>query len=78
MAEHLIESARRIALESCREQGLDAHLTDPVVLRKIAAVIGSDAPDGVDPVRVEAVAATDGRVDDDVIEQRREDGPLAA
>lgn len=33
------EEAKRLAESSCREQGLDFHITDPVVLGKIAAAL---------------------------------------
>lgn len=79
MSESLSEAARRIASRSCREQGLDARVTDAAILGKLAALIrSSDAPDRIDAIGVEPVAATDGGVDNDVLDQGGEDGSLAA
>lgn len=71
------EEARRLAVSSCREQGLDPKVTDPVVLGKLAALLGSELPDGGDAGRVEAVATAHCGVDRDVLDQGPEDGPPA-
>jgi len=74
------EAARRIVESSCREQGLEVQITDPVVVGKVAAIlrVGSAAPAGGDPVRIEAVETPDGGVDRDRVEHGKEDRPLAA
>ncbi len=70
------DAARRLADSSCREQGLDPKVTDPVVLGKLAGLLRSDPPGGGDPGGVEAVTAAHRRADGDVLNQGREDGPL--
>ncbi len=39
----LRESARRIVESSRREQGLEAQITDPVVIGKVAAILRADS-----------------------------------
>ena len=70
------DAARRLAVSSCREQGLDPKVTDPVVLGKLAGLLRSDSPGGGDPLGVEAITAADRRTDGHVLNQGREDGPL--
>lgn len=52
--QELKEAARRIVESSCREQGLEVEITDPVVIGKIAAIFrgGSDSPLGRNPARI--------------------------
>jgi hypothetical protein len=35
----LREAARRLVESSCREQGLEVQITDPVVIGKVAAIL---------------------------------------
>lgn len=37
--QELKEAARRIVESSCREQGLEVQITDPVVIGKVAAIL---------------------------------------
>jgi hypothetical protein len=78
--EHLKETARQILESSCREQGLEVQISDPVAIGKVAAIlrVGSDSPGGRDPARIESVQPSDGRVDRDGVEHRGEHGALAA
>ena len=80
VSDHLDKAARRLAEVSCEAQGIEVKITDPVVIGKVAAMLkgeGSDLPLGRDALRVEAVEAAPGRVDRDVVEDGREDRPLA-
>ncbi len=46
----LKEAARRIVESSCREQGLEVQITDPVVIGKIAAILrGGSVSDREEP-----------------------------
>lgn len=78
--EALEEWARRIVESSCREQGIDVQITDPVVIGKVASIlrVGSDSPIGRYPPRVESVEAPDRGRDRDPIEGSDEHGALAA
>lgn len=77
----IAEAARQLAANSCKAQGLDVQITDPVVIGKVAAVLkagGSGSPQGRDALRVEAVAPADGGADRDVLEDGAEDRAAAA
>lgn len=54
--QELREIARRMVESSCREQGLEVEITDPVVIGKIAAIFrASDSPLGRNPTRIKPV-----------------------
>jgi hypothetical protein len=78
--QELREAARRIVESSCREQGLEVEITDPVVIGKIAAIfrVGSDSPLGRNPARIKPVEPPDRGVDRDRVENREEHGAFAA
>lgn len=46
--QELREAARRIVESSCREQGLEVQITDPVVVGKIAAIFRASAEGSAD------------------------------
>jgi hypothetical protein len=71
------EAARRLVISSCREQGIEPKIIDPVVIGKVAAVLDSDAPPRLDAVRVETVEAPPRGLDRDVVDERGEDRPAA-
>ena len=72
--------------ESCAVQGIPSKVCDPRVLRDVAVLftIGRtvatwlNLPDGRDPVRIELVAASDSRPDNDGVQQSGDDGSLAS
>jgi hypothetical protein len=76
----LKEAARRLVESSCREQGLEVQITDPVVIGKVATIlrVGSDSPGGGNPARIKPVETPDRGVDRDRVEDRKEDGAFAA
>lgn len=74
-ADQITEAAQRLVFASCQRQGIEPKITDPVVIGKVAALVGSDVPDGRYTVRVEAVKAAAGRSDRDVVDQDGEDRP---
>ncbi len=76
----LKESARHIVESSCREQGVEVQITDPVVIGKVAAIlrIGSGPPIGRYPSRVKPVETPDRGGDSDRVENRNEHGAFAA
>lgn len=78
--QELREAARRIVESSCREQGVEVEITDPVVLGKVASILrlGSDSPLGLNPARIKPVAPSDGRGDSDQVEDGSDHGALAA
>jgi hypothetical protein len=71
--------------ESCAAQGIPSRLCDPRTLRDVAVLfmIGktntteSNLPNRRDSVRVEMVATSHGRTDNDGFQQRADDGTLA-
>lgn len=79
-ATELREAARRIVESSCREQGVEVQITDPVVVGKVASIlrVGSDPPLGRNPARIKPVEASDRGVDRDGVENRKEHGAFAA
>jgi hypothetical protein len=76
----LKEAARRLVESSCREQGLEVQITDPVVIGKIAAIlrVDSDPPLRRNPTRIKAVETADRGVDRDRVKDRKEHGTFAA
>jgi hypothetical protein len=76
----LKEAARRIVESSCREQGLEVQITDPVVIGKIAAIlrVDSDPPLRRNPARVKPVETSDRSRDRDRVENRKEHSAFAA
>jgi hypothetical protein len=78
---------------SCVSQGLPVHVTDLGILGQVAGLLGagpgasrgaprrsapgSGAPDGREPCGVEAVVATAGGGDGDVVDDGGDDGVLA-
>lgn len=76
----LQEAARRIVESSCREQGVEAQITDPVVVGKVATILrgGSDSPLGDNPARVKSVETSDSALDGDRVEDCKEHGAFAA
>lgn len=74
----LRDAARRIAADSAHSQGFGVRISDPAVLGKISALIDSDAPDRLDPIRIEAVEAPATGGDHDMLNDGGEDCPLAA
>jgi hypothetical protein len=80
------EQAHQWVEESCAAQGIPSKLCDLHVLRDVAVLftVGrpiwpcSDLPDRCDPVGVELVAASNGRPDNDGVEQGGDDGTLAS
>ena len=38
-AQDVRDAARQLAIKSCREQGLEPKITDPVVIGKVAAML---------------------------------------
>jgi len=75
----LKEAARRIVESSCREQGLEAQIADPVVIGKVASIlrVGSGSPIGPYPSRVESVEAPDCGGDCDRLEEKKGGGLMA-
>lgn len=41
--QELEEAARRIVESSCRKQGLEVQITDPVIIGKVATIFSGDA-----------------------------------
>jgi hypothetical protein len=78
--QELKETARRIVESSCREQGLEVQITDPVVIGKVATIlrVDSDPPLRRDSARVKPVETSDCGVDRDRVEDRKEHGAFAA
>ncbi len=78
--EALKESARRIVESSCREQGVEVQIADPVVIGKVATIlrIGSGPPIWRYPSRVKPVEAPDGSGNRDRAEDGNEHGAFAA
>ena len=78
--QELKEIARRMVEDSCRKQGLEVQITDPVVIGKIATILrgGSNAPLKRNPARVKPVATSDRGVDRDRVEGSEEHGTFAA
>lgn len=74
------DAARRIVESSCREQGLEVQITDPVVVGKVASIlrVGSASPVGADSARIETVETSDCSSDRDRVEDGKKDGALAA
>jgi hypothetical protein len=79
MVPDLKAAARRIVEFSCREQGLEVEISDPVVVGKVASIlrVGSSSPDGHHPARIESVEATDRRGDRDRVEDGKKHRSLA-
>lgn len=83
-APSLADQARFWVDQSCFEQGLPSKIVDEAVLRSIAVLLGrgsdggpySGPPSGRYPSRVEGVAASDSRADDDCLEESRDDRSL--
>ena len=71
-------AAQRLVASSCKKQGLEPRISDPAVIAKIAAILSSGGPDGIDAVRGKAVEASPTRVDHDVVEDGGHDRPPAA
>jgi hypothetical protein len=67
------EAAERLVITSCQEQGIEAKVSDPVVIGKVAALLRSDVPDRCYAPRVEAVEPAAGRADRDVGDHRGQD-----
>jgi len=70
--------------KSTADQGIPVTVTDPVVVGSVSVLlregrepVRSETPDRREAVGVEGVAAFNGRVDDDVIEDGSDDGGLA-
>lgn len=78
--EELKEAARRIVESSCREQGVEVQITDPVVVGKVASIlrVGSGPPFGRNPARIKPVETSDRGGDRDRVENRKEHGAFAA
>jgi hypothetical protein len=77
--QELRESARRLVESSRREQRLEAQITDPVVIGKVATILkASDAPLGRNSARIKPVETSDCGSDRDRVEDRKEHGALAA
>jgi hypothetical protein len=76
----LEEAARRIVESSCREQGLEVQITDPVVIGKVATIlkVDSDPPLRRNSARIKPIAAPDRGVDRDRVEDRKKHGAFAA
>lgn len=76
----LREAARRLVESSCREQGLEVQITDPVIIGKVATILkgGSGTPLECSPARIKPVEASDRSRDRDRVEDRDENGALAA
>jgi len=68
---------------SASAQGVAVRVRDVRVVEAVASLLVEgrepvlEAPGGVEPVGVEGVASSDGRVDGDVVEDRFDDGALA-
>lgn len=73
---------RTLVERTCREQGIPIHAASPTVVATVAALLGaspkvaSGSPDRVDASRVETVAVAGSRLDDDVVNDRLDDGAL--
>jgi hypothetical protein len=50
----LKEAARRIVESSCREQGIEVPITDPVVIGKVAAILRGSAATPRTSTRIKA------------------------
>ena len=81
----LAENARAWAERTADAQGLPMGITDDSVIAEVAVLLASgrqwvlsSAPDRLDAVRVEAVPAPQGRLDDDAREDGGDDGALAS
>ena len=77
------EDVARLVRESRRRQGLPDRVCDPGTLARVAALVTAslrpsplEAPVWIDGVRIEAVAATDARLQDDPLDHRADDRPL--
>lgn len=77
---NLKETARRMVESSRCEQGMEAQITDPVVIGKVASIlrVGSSSPIEHYPSRVKAVETSDRSGDRDRVEDRDEHGAFAA
>ena len=70
--------------DSCARQGVPVVVADREALRKVGVLLGrhasmrSDAPDRLDPVRVEEVPTAQSRSHDGVVQEDLDDGALPA
>lgn len=80
VTEGLAEAARRIVESSCRDQGLEVQIADPVVIGKVASIlsVGSGPPLGHNPARVKPVETADRSRDRERVDHRSEHGAFAA
>ena len=76
------EDVARLVRESRRRQGLPDRVCDPGTLARVAALVTAslgpsqlEPPYRVNGVRIEAVAATDTRLQDDALQHRADDRP---
>lgn len=74
------EQVTELVEKSTKAQGVPFKVTDPVVIAAVAVLfgdasdrLGSEAPDQVEAVRVEGVAAFDAGGDSDVVEDGLDD-----
>lgn len=64
---------------TCATQGLSPLVTDRTILGRVAALLGAvslDAPNGGEPLGIEAVEAAHRRADGQVVEHSSDDGVL--
>ncbi len=73
-----LSKARQWVEESCKAQGLEPKISDIATCLKVAAVLveGSDAPDRVQPFRLESVPPTSGATNHNVVKDGGDDGAL--
>ena len=80
LTEGQLAQVRAIAVASAEAQGVPVKVSDPAILRQVAALVrpGLAAPDERDPGRIEGVTAGCGGSDHGVVEDGSDDRGLAA
>src|SRR5215207_2319014 len=86
-AESLRDAAVALVVSSCAAQGLPVKVTDPAVLGNVVTLLQTDrhedavglyTPHGTNPLGIEAVVPAASAADHSVVEERADDGVLAA
>lgn len=71
------EAARRLVLASCKAQGIEPKISNPVVIGRVASMLDSGAPDRLDPLGLETVEAAPTGPDRGVVQNGGDDRPPA-